>query len=116
VLQGLDLAVRRSEVVALPGPGGSPKCKLLRYINHLESGDDGEIRVAGRSLGFAENRRTLSARGRDGARARRRQHRVSAIQPVRASGCRAEHRGALALGAWSRQKEAARAYRHSNTR
>lgn len=42
VLKGVDLTVKRGEVVVLMGPSGSGKSTLLRLINHLESIDGGE--------------------------------------------------------------------------
>jgi ABC-type glutathione transport system ATPase component len=39
VLRGIDLTVRRGEVVVLVGPSGSGKSTLLRTINHLDSVD-----------------------------------------------------------------------------
>ena len=43
ILGGLDLTVKRGEVVVLMGPSGSGKSTLLRLVNHLEALDWGEI-------------------------------------------------------------------------
>lgn len=52
VLRGLDLSVRRGEVVAIMGASGSGKSTLLRLINHLEPLDSGEILVNGQLVGY----------------------------------------------------------------
>ncbi|MCJ2069102.1 amino acid ABC transporter ATP-binding protein [Methylobacterium sp. J-030] len=52
VLRGIDLDVRRGEVVVLMGPSGSGKSTFLRLVNHLEPVDWGEIRVGGRYVGY----------------------------------------------------------------
>ncbi|MDH7488273.1 MAG: amino acid ABC transporter ATP-binding protein [Anaerolineae bacterium] len=54
-LRGVDLTVRRGEVVVIIGPSGSGKSTLLRCINHLESLDEGCIIVDGIPLTQAEN-------------------------------------------------------------
>ena len=54
-LRGVDLTVRRGEVVVIIGPSGSGKSTLLRCINHLESLDEGCITVDGIPLTQAEN-------------------------------------------------------------
>jgi polar amino acid transport system permease protein len=51
ILKGVDLRVRRGEVVVLIGPSGSGKTTLLRCINHLERLDGGIVRVAGDTIG-----------------------------------------------------------------
>jgi polar amino acid transport system permease protein len=52
ILRGIDLTVRRGEVVVLMGPSGSGKSTLLRLVNHLESLDWGEITVDGKYVGY----------------------------------------------------------------
>ncbi|MFZ7323479.1 amino acid ABC transporter ATP-binding protein, partial [Avibacterium volantium] len=42
-LQGIDLAIKKGEVVVLLGPSGCGKSTLLRCINGLESIQGGEI-------------------------------------------------------------------------
>jgi polar amino acid transport system ATP-binding protein len=52
VLQGIDLAVDRGEVVVLIGPSGSGKSTLLSCINFLEPFQQGEVRVDGEPVGW----------------------------------------------------------------
>ena len=60
VLNGLDLTVPFGAVVALLGQSGSGKSTLLRCINHLESWQDGTVRVAGHRLGYRADGRAVS--------------------------------------------------------
>jgi polar amino acid transport system ATP-binding protein len=50
VLKGIDLDVRRGEVIALIGKSGSGKSTLLRCINGLETFQGGSIAVDGQPL------------------------------------------------------------------
>ena len=43
VLDGIDLEVKRGEVVAIIGPSGTGKSTLLRCINLLEIPDSGTV-------------------------------------------------------------------------
>lgn len=45
VLRGIDLEIRKGEVVAVIGPSGTGKSTLLRCINYLEIPDKGEIEI-----------------------------------------------------------------------
>ncbi|CCH79747.1 putative amino acid transporter subunit: ATP-binding component of ABC superfamily transporter [Nostocoides japonicum T1-X7] len=54
VLKGIDLDVRRGEVVVLLGPSGSGKTTFLRCINQLETIDGGRIWVDGDLMGYAD--------------------------------------------------------------
>lgn len=56
ILDGINLSVRRGEVVVLLGPSGSGKTTFLRMVNHLERVDDGEITVAGKHVGYERSK------------------------------------------------------------
>lgn len=51
VLDGIDLVLHRSDVVALLGPNGCGKSTLLRCLNGLEDYQDGRVLLRGREVG-----------------------------------------------------------------
>jgi polar amino acid transport system ATP-binding protein len=55
VLRGVDLEVKRGEVVVILGASGSGKTTFLRCLNHLEKIDGGRIWVNGRLMGYVEH-------------------------------------------------------------
>ena len=71
VLNGVDLSVKRRQVVVIIGPSGSGKTTLLRCINHLEKIDDGRIYIEGELIGYREvNGHLVEDRGANIARIR----------------------------------------------
>ena len=54
VLKGINLTIRKGEVVCLLGPSGSGKSTFLRCINHLERMSGGRILVDGHLIGYNE--------------------------------------------------------------
>jgi polar amino acid transport system ATP-binding protein len=50
VLKGIDMDVRRSQVVVVIGPSGSGKSTFLRCLNGLETAERGTVRVCGHAL------------------------------------------------------------------
>ena len=73
VLHGIDLEVRRGQVVVVVGPSGSGKSTLLRCLNHLETVQRGSIRVCGELVGYRETARgPVELRDAEVARHRRR--------------------------------------------
>jgi polar amino acid transport system ATP-binding protein len=64
VLKGIDLQVRRGEVISIIGKSGSGKSTLLRCINGLETFHDGALSVDGQPLkqGDAQAMRALRQR------------------------------------------------------
>ena len=62
-LQGIDLTVRRGELLALTGPSGSGKSTILNLCGLIDTPDSGDIVLDGRSVtGQDENQRTLMRR------------------------------------------------------
>src|SRR5260370_11552418 len=54
VLNGVDLSVKRGQVVVIIGPSGSGKTTVLRFIKHLEKIDSGQIYIEGEMIGYRE--------------------------------------------------------------
>ena len=54
VLKGIDLTVRKGEVVVIVGASGSGKTTFIRCINHLEKIEKGRIEVNGHLIGYRE--------------------------------------------------------------
>lgn len=50
VLKGIDLEVKKSQVVVLIGSSGSGKSTLLRCLNFLEMANGGEIHIGGQMI------------------------------------------------------------------
>ncbi len=72
VLKGIDVEVKRREVMCVVGPSGSGKSTLLRCVNHLEKIDSGRLSVDGELVGYRERAGKLyELREREVARQRR---------------------------------------------
>ncbi len=65
VLKGVDLQVRRGEVVVIIGPSGSGKSTFLRSLNLLEKPNGGTITVEGQDI-MADAHKTRELRERMG--------------------------------------------------
>lgn len=50
VLKDIDLDVRQGEIIVICGPSGSGKSTMIRCFNHLESFQDGLVRIGGVTL------------------------------------------------------------------
>jgi putative ABC transport system ATP-binding protein len=62
-LQGVDLSVRRGELLAVTGPSGSGKSTILNLCGLIDVPDSGDIVLEGRSVqGLDETARTLLRR------------------------------------------------------
>lgn len=63
VLNGVDLALGRGEIVALVGPSGAGKSTLLHIAGLLERPDDGEVLLTGKACGrLSDDARTAIRR------------------------------------------------------
>jgi len=58
-LRGIDLCVRRGEMLAVMGPSGCGKTTLLNCLSGLDTADEGQIAIEGVSLsGMSDHERT----------------------------------------------------------
>lgn len=55
VLKGINLSVKKGEIVSVIGPSGSGKSTLLRCLNHLEVADKGSISFEGHYIAKADS-------------------------------------------------------------
>jgi putative ABC transport system ATP-binding protein len=65
VLHGVDLAVRRGELLAIVGPSGSGKSTLLNIIGTLDRPTSGEVRIAGHDVSRLDDRQLSALRGNE---------------------------------------------------
>src|SRR5438552_2008641 len=66
-LRGVDLQVRRGEMVAIMGPSGSGKSTLLSLLGGVDTPSGGQIMLEGVDMGtLDDDRRTLMRRRRIG--------------------------------------------------
>jgi putative ABC transport system ATP-binding protein len=63
-LRGVDLSVRRGEMVAIMGPSGSGKTTLLNCLSGLDTADQGQILIEGVSLPEMSDRERTAYRAR----------------------------------------------------
>jgi phospholipid/cholesterol/gamma-HCH transport system ATP-binding protein len=66
VLDGIDLTVRRGEMVAVLGRSGTGKSVLLKVLVGLERPDSGTVRIAGQDIGGLERRELNEVRKKMG--------------------------------------------------
>jgi len=67
VLDGIDLVIRRGEIVGLVGPSGAGKSTLLHIAGLLERPDAGVVAIGGQNCGrLGDERRTLLRRSEIG--------------------------------------------------
>lgn len=64
ILKGVDLSIKKGEVVAILGPSGSGKTTFLRCLNFLEKADEGSITINDEEVFFnkASKKEILSVR------------------------------------------------------
>ena len=64
-LRGVDLGVRRGEMVAVMGPSGCGKTTLLNVLSGLDDLSDGEVYVDGESIKGMSDRKRTRFQGRE---------------------------------------------------
>jgi putative ABC transport system ATP-binding protein len=63
VLHGVDLTVRRGELLAIVGPSGSGKSTLLHIVGTLDRPTSGDVHIAGHDVAGLSDRELSALRG-----------------------------------------------------
>ena len=73
ILKGLDIGVRKGEIVGLAGVDGNGQTELIEILTGLRKGDSGEVLINGEDI-FNENPRTIFDKGISSIPADRQKH------------------------------------------
>jgi lipoprotein-releasing system ATP-binding protein len=64
VLKGVDLTIKRGEIVSIVGPSGSGKSTLLHILGTLDHPNKGEVMVNDQAINFQNDRQVANFRNR----------------------------------------------------
>jgi len=64
VLKGVDLEVKKGEIVSIVGPSGSGKSTLLHILGTLDQPNKGEVRINDQSINFYNDKKVAAFRNR----------------------------------------------------
>jgi lipoprotein-releasing system ATP-binding protein len=64
VLKGVDIEVKKGEIVSIVGPSGSGKSTLLHILGTLDRGDKGDIAMNGTSMSSLEGKKLAAFRNK----------------------------------------------------
>ena len=64
VLKGVDLEVKKGEIVSIVGPSGSGKSTLLHILGTLDQPNKGEVRINNQAINFYNDKKVAAFRNR----------------------------------------------------
>lgn len=62
VLKGVDLSIKKGEIVSIVGPSGSGKSTLLHILGTLDKPDKGELLIDGKKINFVSDKQVAAFR------------------------------------------------------
>lgn len=62
VLKGVDLNIKKGEIVSIVGPSGSGKSTLLHILGTLDKPDKGELLIDGKKINFVSDKQVAAFR------------------------------------------------------